>query len=176
MMTSDDLALVRDKIELAELVARVSRGVDRADFDMIVSCYTEDSVDYHGTFTGTGREFADYICHRSPISSHARFLHHRLAQSIFAVDGDRAFGETYFDSNLQTEPGTLFQGIGRYLDEFVRRDGAWLIKERRVVTEWTGTHQVTALEPSGQDLTGSRDRSDPLYLYGLPDTAPVPGR
>ena len=92
------------------------------------------------------------------------------------MDGDRAFGETYFDSNLQTEPGALFQGIGRYLDEFVRRDGVWLIKERRVVTEWTGTHQVTTLEPSGQDITGSRDRSDPLYLYGLPDTAPVPGR
>jgi SnoaL-like domain len=175
-MTSDDLAQVRDKLELSELVARVSRGVDRADLDMIVSCYTDDSVDHHGAFTGTGREFAEYICRRSPISSQARFLHHSLAQSIFTVDGDRAFGETYFDFHMQTEPGTLFQGTGRYVDEFARRDGVWLLKERRVVTEWTGTHQVTTLGPTEQDITGRRDRSDPLYLYGLPETVQVPGR
>ena len=176
-MTSDDLAQVRDKLELGELVARVSRGVDRADFDLIVSCYTEDSIDYHGAFTGTGREFAEYICHRSPISSRARFLHHSLAQSIFTVDGDRAFGETYFDFHMQTEPGTLFEGVGRYVDEFARQDGKWLLKVRRVVTEWTGTHQVTTLGPGEQDITGSRDRTDPLYLHdGIPETAQGPGR
>jgi hypothetical protein len=174
-MVTHDLAEVSDKIELGELVARLSRGVDRADFDMIASCYTHDSVDHHGAFTGSGREFADYICNRSPISSTARFLHHSLGQSIFAVDGDRAFGETYFDFHMQIEAEALFQGLGRYVDEFARHDGVWLVKERRVVTEWTGTHQVKTLGPAEQDIAGSRDRSDPLYVYGLVTTVQASG-
>jgi hypothetical protein len=162
---------LQDKIELGELVARISRGVDRRDEAMIASCYTEDSIDYHGAFTGTGREFADYICNRSPISSKARFLHHSLAQSIFDIDGDRAFGETYFDFHMQVEPEAVFQGIGRYVDEFARVDGRWLLKVRRVVTEWTGTVQVTTLGPGEQDISGTRDRTDPLYVYGASGSA-----
>ncbi|MGH3626842.1 MAG: nuclear transport factor 2 family protein [Sciscionella sp.] len=163
--------VLQDKLELAELVATISRGVDRSDEQLIASCYTHDSIDYHGAFTGTGAEFAAYICHGSPVSSKARFLHHSLAQSLFTVDGDHAFGETYFNFHMQIEPTTLFQGVGRYVDEFARQDGRWLLKERRVVTEWTGTHQVTTLGPGEQDITGTRDRTDPLYEFGLAPAA-----
>jgi hypothetical protein len=76
---------LRDNVELGELVARISRGVDRWDHELIASCYTEDSIDYHGAFTGTGREFADYICNHSPVSGRARFRRHSLGQSIFDV-------------------------------------------------------------------------------------------
>lgn len=172
-MTDNSAADLRDKMELADLVARISRGVDRSDFDLIADCYTEDSIDYHGEFVGSGREFADYICNRSPVSSKARFLHHSLAQSIFTIDGDKAFGETYFNFHMQTEPDGLFQGMGRYVDEFARRDGVWLLKVRRVVTEWTGVHQIKTLGPTDQDIGGTRDRNDPLYLYGLGTAAPA---
>lgn len=174
-MCDKDVAELKDKIELGELVARISRGVDRADFEMIASSYTEDSIDYHGAFRGSGREFADYICNHSPISKTARFLHHSLGQSIFTIDGDRAFGETYFNFHMQTDAASVFQGLGRYVDEFERRDGRWLVKERRVVTEWTGIHQVTTVGPGEQDIAGSRDRNDPLYVYGLGVAAPASG-
>lgn len=158
----DDSAL-RDKIELRELLARLCRGVDRADEELVASCYTADSVDRHGTFEGTGREFARYICHESPVSGDARFLHHSLGQSLFDVEGDRATGETYFNFHMVTEPDALYQGIGRYVDVFARVDGKWLIAERTVVTEWTGRHQVRTLGPGPADHTGARDRSDPVY-------------
>jgi hypothetical protein len=175
-MASDDLAQIRDKMELGELVARLSRGVDRGDADIVAGCYTEDSIDYHGAFTGSGREFAEYICRGgSPVSSTARFLHHSLCQSIFTVDGDEALGETYFDFHMQIEPDSLFQGIGRYVDHFVRHDGTWLIKERRVVTEWTGVHQVKTLGPTEHDITGTRDRTDPVYTRGLVPAPPAAG-
>ena len=51
-----------DKIELAELVAKLSSAVDRADPERIVACYAEDSYDDHGVFKGSGRQFADFIC------------------------------------------------------------------------------------------------------------------
>ena len=50
-----------DKSELSELLAELSSAVDRADHDRIAACYTEDSYDDHGTFKGTGREFAAFI-------------------------------------------------------------------------------------------------------------------
>src|SRR3954468_22937483 len=102
-MGDETTAHLKDKADLAELVAQISRGVDRSDYDLIASCYTEGSIDHHGAFRGSGREFADYICNQSPVSKTARFLHHSLAQSIFTVDGDRAFGETYFNFHMQVE-------------------------------------------------------------------------
>lgn len=169
----DDVTL-RDKIELGELLARLCRGVDRADEELVASCYTADSVDRHGAFEGTGREFARYICHESPVSSDARFLHHSLGQSLFDVDGDRATGETYFNFHMATGPDTLFHGIGRYVDVFARVDGKWLIAERTVVTEWTGQHQVHTLGPGADDHVGTRDRTDPVYSV-LPGSAGLAG-
>ena len=156
-------AALRDKVELGELLARLCRGMDRADEELVAACYTEDSVDRHGTFEGTGREFASYICRESPVSGSARFLHHSLGQSLFEVDGDRATGETYFSFHMATGPDLLFQGIGRYVDVFARVDGRWLIAQRTVVTEWTGQHQVRTVGPTADDYVGTRDTTDPVY-------------
>jgi hypothetical protein len=82
-----------DKEELAELLAVLSSAVDRADRERIASCYTEDSFDDHGTFKGTGREFADFVSRPGPM----RTMHHLIGQSIFEVDGDEAWGETFYD-------------------------------------------------------------------------------
>ncbi len=81
-----------DQQELAELVAVLSSAVDRADRDRIASCYAEDSFDDHGTFKGTGQAFADFVCRPGPMST----MHHLLGQSIFEVQGDEAWGETFY--------------------------------------------------------------------------------
>lgn len=133
-----------DEVALAELVALISRGVDRRDPDAVASCYAADSVDHHGEFVGMGRELADYLCRCTLVSGRARFLRHSLGRSIFDVDGDRAFGETSFDFHMLTESDALFQGKGRYVDEFARRDRRWSVTRRRVVMDWSGLHQVTS--------------------------------
>ena len=46
----------------AELVAELASAVDRGDRERIASCYTEDSLDDHGVFKGTGAEFAEFVC------------------------------------------------------------------------------------------------------------------
>lgn len=130
--TRTQTAPVADVLELNDLLARLARGVDRNDFDLIVSCYTNDSLDEHGAFSGTGREFADYICHgKSPVSKDAEFLHHSLGQTAYEVNGGYAFGETYHVFHMYSG-GRLFLGVGRYLDEFARVDGQWLLKHRKV--------------------------------------------
>lgn len=142
-----------DKQELAELLAVLSSAVDRADPGRIASCYAEDSFDDHGTFKGTGQQFAEFVCRPGPMST----MHHLLGQSIFEIDGDEAWGETFYVFHGTVGPGGV-EGHGRYVDYFRRIRGSWKLAYRRVVPDAV---------PAGDDLGAyqhaSRDLNDPSY-------------
>jgi ketosteroid isomerase-like protein len=142
-----------DKNELGELVAVLCSAVDRRDRDRIVACYTDDSYDDHGTFKGSGREFAEFIC--GP--GHFDKMHHQLGSWVFEVTGDEAWGETYFAFH-GAAGSAVVSGYGRYVDYFRRTDGKWRLKYRRVVPDEI---------PTGDDLAAywpsRRDRTDPSY-------------
>src|SRR5271166_4442939 len=124
-----------DKCALTELVAKLSAAVDRADKDAIIDCYATDSYDDHGVFKGSGREFAEMIC--APASRAGQLtMHHLLGQSVFDVDGDRAWGETFFVMHTLIG-GDIAVGYGRYIDYFRRTDTAWKVAYRRVVPDVT---------------------------------------
>ena len=143
-----------DKQELAELLAVLSSGVDRADRDRIASCYTEDSYDDHGTFKGSGKEFADFVCRPGgPMTS----MHHLLGQSVFDVQGDEAWGETFYVFH-GTVGATPVTGHGRYADYFRRVGGDWKLAYRRVVPE-----SVPAGDDAGAYWAPRRDGDDPSY-------------
>lgn len=151
-----------DKNELADLVAVLSSAVDRGDEERIASCYTAESYDDHGAFKGSGREFAAYICSPSPTREGDALLHHLLGQSIFEVDGDEAWGETFFIFHLSAG-GQLSPGFGRYIDYFQRIDSRWKVKYRRVVPDWVGSVGSTVSPSLASYVRGARDRTDPLY-------------
>jgi hypothetical protein len=159
-----DQNLLADRLELMDLLARLSRAIDRSDREGVAACYAEDSYDDHGAgFKGTGREFADYICGGSPTSADAVFLLHCLGQQLFDIRGDEAFGETAYMMDLKTGKGEFVHSCGRYVDYFQRIDGRWLIKYRQVVSDWTGTVHSTEFPRSADQLTSARDRTDPVY-------------
>jgi SnoaL-like domain len=151
-----------DKNELAELVAVLSSAVDRGDRERIASCYAEESYDDHGAFKGSGREFAAYICAPSPSRDGDSQLHHLLGQSIFDIDGDEAWGETFFIFHLAAG-GQLLPGFGRYIDYFQRIGSRWQVKYRRVVPDWVGSVGATISPSMASYVRGARDRTDPLY-------------
>ena len=159
----DRLAQLADRLELLDLLATLSHGIDRSDRDLIVSCYTEDSTDDHGGFKGTAAEFADYICGGSQISRTAKSLQHVLGQSRFEIDDDSAFGETAYTFDMITAENELLHSSGRYVDRFRRVDGRWLVHHRKVVSDWTGRIAATRLPQHPDALTSSRDRTDPVY-------------
>lgn len=145
-----------DKNALTELVAVLSSAVDRADKELIASCYAERSYDDHGSFKGSGREFAEFIATTTSLSP-LDCWHHLLGQSVFDVCGDEAWGETFFI--FHSVVGTECQhGFGRYIDYFQRIESAWKLKYRRVVPDRAPeTDDIAAYWAS------SRDRNDPLY-------------
>lgn len=161
--TADRLAQLADRLELLDLLATLSHAVDRSDRDLVASCYTEDSMDDHGGFKGTGAEFADYICGGSPISRTAKSLQHVLGQSRFEIHEDEAFGETAFTFDMVSKDDELVHSSGRYVDRFRRVDGRWLVHHRKVVSDWTGRISATPLPQHPDALTSSRDRTDPVY-------------
>jgi SnoaL-like protein len=142
-----------DKLELAELVAVLASAVDRGDRERITSCYAEDSHDDHGTFKGTGREFADFVSRPGPMHS----MHHLLGQSVFDVGGDEAWGETFYVFHGIAGTAHVW-GHGRYLDYFRRIAGTWKVAYRRVVPD-----AVPAGDDPGAYWEPSRDRDDPSY-------------
>jgi ketosteroid isomerase-like protein len=153
-----------DKQELADLLAVLSSAVDRADLERIASCYTDDSFDDHGTFKGSGREFAEFVCRPGPMSS----MHHLLGQSVFEIDGDEAWGETFYVFN-GTVGAAQVVGHGRYVDYFRRVGRSWKLAYRRVVPDAV---------PAGDDADAywkpSRDRADPSYdRRRRPDERPI---
>lgn len=162
-LAPDRLAQLADRLELTDLIATLSRAIDRSDRDLVAACYAEDSFDDHGGFKGTGAEFADYICGGSPISRTAKSLLHILGQSLFDIDGDEAFVETAYTFDMVTAADELFHSSGRYVDYFRRIDGRWLLVYRRVVNDLGGALiTTTSPSPAGQ-VHSARDRTDPVY-------------
>jgi hypothetical protein len=155
-----------DKLQLAELLAVLSSAVDRGDRDRIASCYAESSFDDHGTFKGTGAQFADFMSRPGRMTS----MHHLLGQSVFDVRGDEAWGETFyvFNGTAGTAPVT---GHGRYVDYFRRIDGAWKLVYRRVVPD-----AVPAGDDAGAYWRARRDGDDPSYDRRRSDTLREGGR
>lgn len=87
-----DLQRALDRSELSALVAELSSAVDRGDRDRIAACYSDHSFDDHGPFKGSGADFADFVTGPGALGT----MHHQLGQSVFEVDGDEAFGESFF--------------------------------------------------------------------------------
>lgn len=162
MAKARDLETLADKMELTELVARLEQAVDRKNHQGILDCYSEKSFDDHGRFRGSREEFADFVCDPAGFTSKSTFIYHLMGQSIWEVEGDEAYGESYFAYFMQTSPDRLYQSIGRYLDYCERGENGWTITYRRVVMEWDGTVSCENAVPGGH-FRGTQDANDPLH-------------
>jgi SnoaL-like domain len=67
---------------------------------------------------------------------------HFNGQSTVILDGDRATGESYtIAHHLYTAEGErkIIIASLRYLDTFVKIDGAWYFEERNLILDWSET-------------------------------------
>ncbi len=162
-MTIDDLVAQQ---EIRDVLARYTRGVDRMDRELVLSCYHPGAHDDHGAFQGSAEEFADWV---QEVLSYFDTTMHFLGQQLVEVAGDRAHSETYCVAYHRRdarddEPGSdLWMGL-RYVDRFERRDGEWRIADRRCVFDWSRNDPIAAeWEMPPEALRGRRDRNDQVY-------------
>ncbi len=124
---------IADRLQLLDLCVRYATGVDRKDWDLFRTCFTEDAViDY----TATGGP-------RNPLDGTVEFLsqamqpfvgtQHFMINHEVEIDGDTATGRLgfYNPMPLQTEHGKLFILYGGwYIDEYRRTPEGWRISAR----------------------------------------------
>ena len=155
--------------EIHDVLKRYVRAVDRADAELMVSCYHDDAVDDHGMFRGPAAEFAEFVCGER--SGRYEATHHFIAPPNIRVSGDDAFVDTYCIAHQISAPDEVGQRFDyivglRYVDRFERRNRRWLIAHRTAVFDWTYTVVIDEerARTFGSDWAlGSRDRLDPWY-------------
>jgi ketosteroid isomerase-like protein len=146
-----------DRERLYELVTRYCRAIDRADEELLLSCYHPDATQDHGAYKG---EISGLVTHlRGRALDPAKgALQHVVSNCRFDLDGDVAYGETYLRTVMTDAEGGQLLSFGRYVDRFERRDGEWRIAHRQVIID---------VPRAGMDTTpfvqGYRDRRDPSY-------------
>src|SRR5271154_4743143 len=134
-----------DRLAIRELVEAYAHCADRRDAKGQMSLFTEDT------------HFVVYMNARDPTPSmelHSRealapvfadlnkydATTHLVAQStIFSLSVDRGTGESYCLAHHVTVDGgkrRLMVASLRYLDRFVKVDGAWLFAERLLYVDW----------------------------------------
>ena len=127
-----------DKQAIRDVINNYSRGVDRQDRELLLSCYHADAVDDHGMFVGGPEDFFDWT---NP--SHLQFFRvhqHIVTNHTCSLDGDSAHTETYWTFAGMTQPDDqLVMFGGRYIDRMEKRHGDWRIAARKCVLEWWGT-------------------------------------
>jgi hypothetical protein len=156
------------KQAITERLHDYARGVDRVDTGLIRSVFHDDATaDYGPMYTGSGHGFADFIAEvHPPLEAHS----HHLSNISIRVDGDRAGSETYVMVRLRSRAADGRRhdivSLGRYVDRWECREGAWRVTERRYLHTMDETRPVVA---SGFETTGTRAGDDPSYgvLSGL---------
>jgi ketosteroid isomerase-like protein len=142
-MTSDlqsmDLCRLLDRDKIRSVLFQYARGIDRRDADAVRDCYHPDAVEQHGTFSGSGHEFVEYVI---PGLERFRVTSHNLCNMWIEVRGSMAVAETYFIAfhlltGESSESASDLVMAGRYIDRFEKRAGVWKIAHRQLVCDYT---------------------------------------
>jgi hypothetical protein len=142
--------------DVQKVLSRYARGVDRKDWDLILSAFHEDAIDDHGSTRGTPGQFVEHlrVGHEYVIGS----MHLNGNISLLDIDRDRreVLVETYcvgwqrltadapvppplfVTAQLGADKGmSRLLAVGnRYLDLFSERNGDLRIARRTVIYEW----------------------------------------
>ena len=134
-----------DRLAIRELVETYAHCADRRDAKGQMSLFTEDthfvvymnvkdptpSIELHSR-EALAPVFAD-------LNQYDTTTHFVGQSTILTLTADRATGEAYCLAHHVTVDGgkrRLMLASLRYLDTFVKRDGAWLFTERLLYVDW----------------------------------------
>ncbi len=149
------------ELEIRRALYTYCRGVDRGDAELIAAAYHDDADENHGSFKGTGREFAEYLVplmDSAPDSSN-----HNITNVLINRKGNRAHVESYFIVFHALDDGDRAFVTGRYLDRFEQRGSEWKIAERHVVID--ADTPATGMLELGDYPRGRRRENDPSHEW-----------
>ena len=134
-----------DRLAIRELVEAYAHCADRRDAKSQMALFTADThfvvymnaKDANPSQELYSRESLAPVF--AELNKYAATTHFVGQSTIFTLTADRATGEAYCLAHHVTLEGgkrRLMLASLRYLDTFVKKDGAWLFAERRLYVDW----------------------------------------
>jgi 3-phenylpropionate/cinnamic acid dioxygenase small subunit len=119
-----------DRQAIAELLVRYASGIDRRDWDLLRSCFTEDCVaDYGDIGVWSGAEAITTWMEQAHRECGPTL--HRITNPVAEVDGDEAHSRCYVDAIVMgAGDASGVRAVGHYDDELRRTDQGWRISRR----------------------------------------------
>jgi hypothetical protein len=148
-MGMSELNLLMAEREIRRRLVDYCHGIDRCDAALTASAYHFDATDDHGSFVGSGHEFAEYAATR--LAERYEATQHTTADpAIDFVSDTQAVVVTYVRAEhlgRDDDGPFLVTFEGEYHDRFEHRESAWRIADRKVVHSWDSTQRIeTAFE------------------------------
>lgn len=112
-------------------LANHSRGVDRADVNLLGASYHADATVDYGFYAGPADALVDMLGNGQKAAPPTL---HRTCNTEIRVEGDRAVCESYVIAYVE-EPELQRMVFGRYLDRFGCRNGEWRLTHRGYVLD-----------------------------------------
>lgn len=122
-----------DRQDIADILLRYATGIDRRDWPLFRTVFTDDcQLDYGevGSWQGVDA-VTEFMQQAHALAGHTM---HRLTNQVIAVDGDSAQARTYVDALIMlADNNSGVNAAGFYDDEFVRTERGWQIARRRFI-------------------------------------------
>ena len=122
-----------DRQDIADILVRYATGIDRRDWPLFRTVFTDDcELDYGevGSWQGVDA-VTEFMQQAHALAGHTM---HRLTNQVITVDGDSAQARTYVDALIMlADNNSGVNAAGFYDDEFVRTDQGWQIASRRFI-------------------------------------------
>lgn len=136
-MTNTKQQQLLARVEILNVLARFVRGVDRADSELLKSCYYADAIEEHaGNYSGNAHDYVDGAIDRiNGMDS----MQHLLGSSHIDFADQSAWVETNVWTFLRIDVDGVATDTmtgGRYYDRFELRDDHWKIAHRKTILDW----------------------------------------
>lgn len=120
-----------DRRQISDVLVRYATGIDRRDWPLLRTVFTEDcELDYGeiGTFVGVDA-VVQFMTETHRMAGHTL---HRITNQAVDVDGETATARAYVDALIMAPDNTSgVNAVGFYDDELLRTDMGWQIRRRR---------------------------------------------
>ena len=134
-----------DRLAIREIIEAYAHCADRRDAKGQMALFTQDThfVVYMNAKDANPSQELHSRDALAPVfadlNQYAETMHFVGQNTIFTLQGDRGTGEAYCIAHHLTVNGEkrhLMVAYLRYLDTFVKIDGAWLFGERLLYVDW----------------------------------------
>ena len=142
---------VADRLAIRELVDAYAFCADRRDAARQMALFTEDT-DFVVYMDSRNLSPTQHLRGRAALRPVFEELNtyeatmHFNGQSTTVLDGDDASAVTYCLAHHVKVDGSarsLMVAAIRYLDTFVKHDGTWFFRQRKLMVDWTETRPLT---------------------------------